>query len=181
MSELNDIMEFDHVIHVHSDGTVTDDDTAGQYAPDMHDGSIEPGSEWTLLSGWSGQYNYGGPSMHASEFVGGRLAEHVLSTPGYWVTVVDYPSDGSEPDGWGLAHTPCACCQVQASDWGATPSSSLWYGEVICGRDATGETDYFYGYSNDPDPDVADLVPDGWELLESTRNRTPQRAHEEIG
>ena len=64
------------------------------------------------------------------------------------------------------------------SDWKAEPQGSLWYGEVICGR--PGETDYFCGYSNDADPDVTDLVPEGWELLESTRTRTPQRAHEVI-
>jgi len=58
------------------------------------------------------------------------------------------------------------------TDWGASPSFARWYGEVVVGRNVDGgtETDYHYGYSNDEDPNVHDLVPEGWDLLEETLN-----------
>lgn len=99
---LDALMSADHVIQVHDDGTVTDE-TSGVWAPELTvyldaDGQEDTGTDadlietakrsgWDIQSGWSGQNSgrYGGPSMHASERVGGSLAEHVLSTPGYWV------------------------------------------------------------------------------------------------
>lgn len=59
------------------------------------------------------------------------------------------------------------------TDWSAAPNTSQWYGEVIVGKDGE-DTDYHYGYSNDAEPDVTALVPDGWTLLESTLNATPR-------
>lgn len=55
------------------------------------------------------------------------------------------------------------------TDWAAIPSTARWYGEVIVGKPGE-DTDYHYGYSNDEDPDVHDLVPEGWEVLEETLN-----------
>lgn len=63
--------------------------------------------EWVPETGWTGQYGYNGSVMHDSEFVGGRIADHVLSTPGYWKAV---PADHYAPDedavseGWVLLH-----------------------------------------------------------------------------
>lgn len=98
--KLNDVMEFDHVVTVHDDGTVTDG-PAGVYAPELFDGEV--GSGWELLDGYSGQYRYSGPIMHASEYIGGDMERDILDTPGAYVALVDYPSDGDEPEGWAVA------------------------------------------------------------------------------
>lgn len=120
---LNDLMEFDHVITVHNDGSVTDS-TEYCYA-DLNvaqDGSDEfdLSAGWSLLSGFTGQYGYNGPVMHPSEFIGGGLERYILETPGHYVALVvearcDY--DGStdctveagcdcEPAGWAVAYKP---------------------------------------------------------------------------
>ena len=99
--ELNDIMEFDHVVEVRADGTVVDGPD-GVYAPGLHDGELD-GPGWVLLNGYSGQDRYSGPIMHSSEFIGGGMARDILSEPGLYVALVDYPSDGSEPEGWAVA------------------------------------------------------------------------------
>lgn len=112
--ELSDAMEFDHPIRVHDDGSISDVDNV--YAPDMHNGELESNTGWRLISGWSGQYNYSGPVMHDSEFIGGALAKHILETPGIWVAVVCYwdaedcqcvadgyrSCDTDNVEGWGL-------------------------------------------------------------------------------
>lgn len=103
---LNDIMSFDHVIQVHADGAVTE--PSGVYAPELHDGEIE-GREWTLLTGYTGQYGYRGPIMHDSEYVGGYLADDILAEPGVYVALVNYLSDpegGNSSgglEGWAVA------------------------------------------------------------------------------
>ena len=116
---LNDKMDFDHPVTVGPDGTVTD--AKGVYAPELvmfvdEDGQdIDDGDEgikrqargagWTLLEGWTGQYGYRGPVMHPSEFVGGRLAEHIIATPGtYVVTAVETDDGDDEPAGWAIAY-----------------------------------------------------------------------------
>jgi len=98
-STLNDVMGFDHVIVIGEGGTVAD--AQGIYAPELHDGEVSPG--WTLLNGYSGQDRYSGPIMHASEFIGGGMADDILSTPGVYVALVDYAGDDSESDGWAVA------------------------------------------------------------------------------
>lgn len=99
---LNSVMEFDHVIQVHADGSVTD---AQVPAPTLYDEELsQPNStQWTLLAGYTGQYGYNGPLMHASEYIGGGLARDILAQPGYYVALVEYPTDGGEPDGWAVA------------------------------------------------------------------------------
>lgn len=99
--KLNDVMEFDHVVTVHDDGTVTDG-PAGVYAPELSDGELTD-PRWELLNGYSGQYCYSGPIMHASEYIGGGMERDILDTPGVYVALVDYPSDDSEPEGWAVA------------------------------------------------------------------------------
>ncbi|UDL16707.1 hypothetical protein SEA_ATUIN_14 [Arthrobacter phage Atuin] len=120
---LNDVMEFDHVIRVHKDGTVSHRD-GKHHAPDLtmevdedgqsihaDDSDIKRDAEssgWELLSGWTGQQGYRGPVMHPSEYIGGRLADHILETPGYYVVTevrTDDPED-EEGAGWAIAYRP---------------------------------------------------------------------------
>lgn len=107
---LDDIMSLDHVVEVHDDGTVTDG-PAGIYAPTVTDERPDD-CRWTLLNGYSGQYRYSGPIMHNSEFIGGRMADDILSTPGIYVAVAaqwspdDDDDDYDTPDtveGWAVA------------------------------------------------------------------------------
>lgn len=116
--KLNDMLHIDDVVRVSEGGTV--EKIADVYAPDINVGTDEHGqitaydewlmietakSEgWTLLTGWTGQYSYNGPIMHASEYVGGRLAEHILENPGiYAVTTVETLDNGEEAAGWVIA------------------------------------------------------------------------------
>lgn len=106
---LNDLMELDHVIRVHSDETVSEPGSV--WAPSVYDNGPANGPEdiqvdghydgtpWALLTGWSAQYNYRGPVMGPGEYVGGALARHILDTPGLWVAVTV-----GESDGWALAY-----------------------------------------------------------------------------
>lgn len=91
MRTLNDIMEFDHVVRVNEDGSVIGVNDI--YAPDLIDDEIL-GEGWEFYStGYSGQYNYSGPIMHNSEYLGGRLEEDILSDPGVYVVVVSLYDD----------------------------------------------------------------------------------------
>jgi hypothetical protein len=90
-------MEFDHIIRVNADGTITEDlDMStmdrGSYfdlAVDQDGTDIfDMSAGWTLLSGFTGQYGYNGPVMHASEYVGGGLERHIRETPGYYVVLI---------------------------------------------------------------------------------------------
>ncbi len=109
---LNDIMEFDRVIRVHEDGSVTDE--ANVWAPEVNEaaGQLDvggmSGQVWQLLNGYSGQQSYAGPVMHASEYIGGRLADDILSTPGVYAAVVVADLDNATEDetpeaGWAVA------------------------------------------------------------------------------
>ncbi|QNJ57168.1 hypothetical protein L3Y21_gp098 [Gordonia phage Rabbitrun] len=114
---LTDVMEFGHPITVLPDGRVFDASRFGVDAPESaYDGSddehefvhVEGWEEqgWELLRNWTGQYGYNGPVMHPSEFIGGRLAAHILTNPGHYVAIVvngDDPDD-DEPTGWAIAH-----------------------------------------------------------------------------
>jgi hypothetical protein len=123
MRSLNDIMEFDHVIRVHPDGSITEPrDDGVPYPPELNAINDDDGSHtsetdsdlqrqaadagWTLETGRTGQYSYSGPCMHASEYVGGGLEDHIRATPGYWVTLVIMEDDDSEPESWAIAFHP---------------------------------------------------------------------------
>jgi hypothetical protein len=97
---LNEIMDFDHVIRVHPDGTVTY--PADVYAPELDDDDTVLGGEWELLDGYSGQQGYSGPIMHPSEYIGGGMADDILSRPGLYVALVS--SDGDTDHGWAVAY-----------------------------------------------------------------------------
>jgi hypothetical protein len=116
---LNEIMQFDHVIRVNADGTI-DESVPGVHAPEFdvetdEDGQILDEHEramieevrrqgWELLTGWTGQYAYSGPIMHASEFVGGGLEQHIRETPGlYCCVTIETDDDHDEAAGWAIA------------------------------------------------------------------------------
>lgn len=107
---LNDLMEFDHPVQVHEDGTVTDA-PAGIHAPDLYDERIDAsgGWEWEFFTyGYTGQDRYRGPIMHNSEFIGGRLERDILANPGIYVAVAAYWSpegddeNESTIEGWAV-------------------------------------------------------------------------------
>ena len=116
---LNAEMEFDSVIYSHGDGTVSDAHTMRSpyvYVAELEDGTWvgeamdEP---WELLSGFSGQYGYSGPHMHASEYIGGGLARHILETAGFYVVTVVTPMpldecEDVDSDEWAVAYTETA-------------------------------------------------------------------------
>lgn len=116
---LNDVMEFDHVVRVHSDGAITDvaeDSGRTFWAPDLRDGALET-DEWELLDGYSAQDHYSGPIMHASESIGGRMERDILERPGVYVALVAYysPEEDDDPDdyedvgGWAVARLRDEC------------------------------------------------------------------------
>lgn len=100
---LNNLMEFDHVIEVHEDGTVSE--RSDIYAPECFGDEMILG--WTLLRGYSGQWKYSGPVMHDSEFIGGGMARDILSTPGVYVAVIVYDLNAKDDEdniaGWAVA------------------------------------------------------------------------------
>jgi hypothetical protein len=104
---LNEIMEFDHVVTVHADGTITDGPRE-IYAPELFDNQLDS-DRWELLNGYSGQHGYSGPIMHNSEFIGGRMEDDIRSTPGTYVALVsNYPPDDDSDgelvsEGWAVA------------------------------------------------------------------------------
>lgn len=124
--ELNNVMEFEHVIRVHNDGTVSDspysvgsqdayfDLTVTEDGTDQFDMS----EGWELLTGFTGQYGYNGPVMHSSEYIGGGLAQHILETPGDYV-VLEVSSYSSEHE-WQLSTftgtKTCAVCGLLPLD-----------------------------------------------------------------
>ncbi len=130
---LNDRMDFDHVIRVHGDGTVTDAFDANNrltWAPESVDHErVDAGPTpdgWHFLAGFTGQYSYNGAMMHPSEYVGGGLERYILATPGlYVVIVVEDDESESYPDGWAVAYrddvpcdcTPCSCDGCDQDAW----------------------------------------------------------------
>lgn len=105
MSTLNDIMEFDHVIQVHEDGTITDA-PSNVWAPGLYDDELDD-DRWTLMKGYSGQHMYSGPIMHNSEYIGGRMEQDIREAPGYYVALVNVDTeDDGNSEGWAVAYRP---------------------------------------------------------------------------
>lgn len=117
-------MEFDHIIYSHGDGTISDVNRyvylrgPDVYTCEQEDGTWteeDPEGPWSLLTGFSGQHCYSGGHMHASEYIGGGLARHILETPGFYIATVVVPiqlddgywydEDGDNPDSWAVAYT----------------------------------------------------------------------------
>ena len=102
---LRDLMEFDHVIHVHEDGEITDA-PGDVWPPEVYDDKIEQEDGWRLLGRWSNQYGYPGPAMHSSETISRAMAEAIMSEPGYYSAVVIYDDHGLEAESWAVAYHP---------------------------------------------------------------------------
>ncbi|WP_100514117.1 hypothetical protein [Mycobacteroides abscessus] len=125
---LNDEMQFDRIIRVNPDGTVTDsprndhfDGVSEVLADDGRSLDRIEGlpAGWKLLRGWTGQHGYNGVLMHTSEVVGGGLEKHILETPGDYVCLiangirendtaeqVDEHRDEDTGYGWWIAYRP---------------------------------------------------------------------------
>lgn len=102
---LDSVMDFDTVIKVNKDGFV--ESNVNILIPDVFDlgnDVFEVTSGWSLLKGFTAQYLYSGALMHPSEFVGGRLAVHILRNPGYYCAVGAYSGDDDEAYGWFVAY-----------------------------------------------------------------------------
>lgn len=112
-------------------GRVTLSRADGVYAPTVEldpeygvlvDSYVIDRSRWRAVSGFSGQHGYSGPIMHASEFIGGGMADYLLSTaddcPTYVVcevAVTECDDECMERDD----HTPE---DVMAGAWGHDPA-----------------------------------------------------------
>lgn len=129
-TELNVALDFDHVVRVLDNGDVDTDPQFRLHAPTFEMSKVEGTDvwtedrsqlgEWTLLSGHTGQYGYNGPVMHASEVIGGSIAQAILTHPGYYAALVveapcnyDGTTDCTEDNGcdcdaagWAIAHIP---------------------------------------------------------------------------
>jgi hypothetical protein len=105
-------VEFDHPFVINGDDV--EDAPSSIYAPSVYhqDGTPDvmiDGDGWeTVSDGWTGQYGYRGPVMHASEFVGSGIAEDLTDPdrfdPGtiFVMCVVEVIDDAEsdEPAGW---------------------------------------------------------------------------------
>jgi hypothetical protein len=113
---LNLDMDFGSVIYSFGDGRIAD--VIGIWAPDVMgytdvDEHGEPTDwhiaeialPWYPMRGYSSQQG-GSPDgwMHASEFVGGRMARDILSTPGFYVVVSPSWDLEQEPDEWAVLY-----------------------------------------------------------------------------
>jgi hypothetical protein len=141
--DLNEHMQIEHVIRIREDGKA--EDATGVHAPEStieahwdeygmadilkedEDAYVESlGVQgWTVMRGWSCGYLSGNsPLMHPSEYIGGRLAEHIRENPGLYValsvSICPQHEDGeSELAGWAVAFRDTTCkgedCERQAT------------------------------------------------------------------
>ena len=103
--ELDRLVEFYIPFRVSDDGNVTD--VRGYVSPDVYvdsEGFPVHSDDWSTVDGYSHQYGYAGPIMHASEYLGGAMARDVLATPGVYclAMVEDSEWPDVDPDGWVL-------------------------------------------------------------------------------
>ncbi len=108
--KLNAVMEFDHVVTVNGDGTVSDG-PAGIYAPDLLDHEVSDPTRWAPFGNYTSQQG-GGWLMHNCESIGGSMARDILAAPGVYVAVVAYwtpdenddhaDEEGTIPEGWAV-------------------------------------------------------------------------------
>lgn len=95
--------EFDCPFAVNSDGTVAE--ITSYFVPsvwsDDDNDIVIDSSDWSALSGYTGQHGYNGAVMHSSEYFGGKLYEDVMTTPGtYAIVEVRDLEDDDAPAGW---------------------------------------------------------------------------------
>ena len=116
--QLASAMDFDHVIRVLPGRVIETHPAQTLYAPEMLDDEIDS-DQWTVLTGFTGQYGYAGPTLHSSEYIGGGLAEYILDTPGLYVAIMSdhspqTPEDEADDEagqydgveGWAVAYSP---------------------------------------------------------------------------
>lgn len=104
---LNSAVEFDSpftIGHTDDAGITAIERADGVYAPEVYlyvdkDGNgvgkeqidlkdWDEATQWEAVNGYSGQHGYAGPTMHASEFLGGSMAHDVLADKGATYVVV---------------------------------------------------------------------------------------------
>lgn len=167
-SELNKIMEFDHVIKVNPDLTLDENPEPHVYAPECvigtdENGQILPSDEaawleslksqgWDVLKGYSRQYSYNGPIMDRAEYIGGALEDDITDKPGlYVVCSVETLDDSEDAAGWIVAYREielpvvsyrCPCCGDDVMDSGPVCSDCELAGCVRT-TDAGGDRNYF--------------------------------------
>lgn len=124
LEALQRIAEFDHVFTVTPAGTVVDG-PGGIYAPEYYVDTTadELAPDWEALTGYTGQHGYSGPHMHASEFIGGRLARDILETPVVAVLPDDEDED-PEPAGWAVLRQTRQCVYVVD---GTDTDGTVWH------------------------------------------------------
>jgi len=142
------------------DGTLSD--AHGVYAPEVYHSETDDieidgvagrrGETWEALYGYTGQYSYNGAVMHSSEFLGGGLADDILSTPGtYVVVVVNVEPYVAFPHEWSDSGVRCIRCGLigNGSDNGSCESHVRYNVELTL--------------DDDEDPEPA-----GWAILRLT-------------
>lgn len=95
--------EFDCPFAVNSDGTATviNSDFAPTVWSDDDSDIVIDSSDWSALTGYTGQHGYNGAVMHSSEYFGGKLYEDVMTTPGtYAIVEVRDIEDEDDLVGW---------------------------------------------------------------------------------
>lgn len=102
---LNDLVEFDCPFRVAEDGKVETGPLEGVYVPSVYhddesDVVIDDAAWWAWSAGYTGQWGYSGPVMHASEYLGGRMERDLLDDPGVYVVVVVLTLDSEDDAGW---------------------------------------------------------------------------------
>lgn len=121
--ELDSLMGFEEVIAVTGHGRIVR--VGGVSVPEAHIGALDDDARsimpehdraliayfrrhgWELETGWTGQQgdHRNNPLLHPSEYIGGRLEEHIRETPGLWVAVPVYDEGTGESTGyWAVAH-----------------------------------------------------------------------------
>lgn len=112
-AELQQFVEFDCPFRVDYYGALSD--ALEFHAPEVYHSDADDievyGTGWAPLTGYTGQYSYNGAVMHASEYLGGRLADDILSTPGvYVVVVVNVWPTVTFPHHWSPSGARCTEC-----------------------------------------------------------------------
>jgi hypothetical protein len=138
-------MEFDHVIRVNPDGSITErlPRELDAHAPDLYMDTADDEVHsilaeheadyiaqaarqgWTLLSGFSNQDRYRGPLLHVSESVGCGLEDYIRATPGYYVAIAVSTLDEDDDDsdaGWVVAYREDLTDPWMVSDSGNAPA-----------------------------------------------------------
>lgn len=173
---LNELMEFDHVIRVNPDLSISDD-IADIYAPEStidvdSDGQIMPDGEklweeylerqgWKPLYGYSEGMGSDSPMMHSGQVIRGHLADEISDTPGYWVAVTVETLDNSgKAAGWAVLFREadnesedyvCPCCADGVMDTRPVCEDCR---EAECKRTTAG--DGIRGWYNCQRPDTDD-------------------------